>query len=298
VLQEYLPNQGDAWQYTLDELSGFFERVLTLPAGADSPGLPLPHSARLLERARARSPRRAQEMFSNYLDAITLLGERTAVLHLALASDGDNPTFAPEPFSKLYQRSIYQSMRGLKLKVFEQLRQSLRELPADVQEVARTVLGRGEELLGRFRAVLERRLGGMRIRAHGDYHLGQVLYTGKDFAVIDFEGDATRPLTERRLSCSSLRDVATMVRSFHYAAYKRLARQADASRHDAWPDPSGGCPVLEPWALFWYAWVSAVFVRSYLKPRARHRGCRHPRSGLLCFTRCCSRRRSPSWVPS
>jgi maltose alpha-D-glucosyltransferase/alpha-amylase len=106
----------------------------------------------------------------------------------------------------------------------------------------------------------------MRIRVHGDYHLGQVLYTGKDFVIIDFEGEPARPLSERRIKRSPLRDVAGMLRSFHYAAYTVFATRVAAERG-----------ALEPWAQFWYEWVGSAFLRAYLHragdaaflPRAR-----------------------------
>src|SRR5262249_2647550 len=141
---------------------------------------------------------------------------------LALATESEDPHFAPEPFTKLYQRSLYQSMRGLKIKVFEQLKHALGGLPADAQDDARAVLGRGDEILTRFRAVLEHRIDGLRTRCPADYHLGQVLCVGKDFVIIDLEGDSARSIGERRLKRTPMRDAASMVRSFQYAAYSTL----------------------------------------------------------------------------
>jgi maltose alpha-D-glucosyltransferase/alpha-amylase len=98
-----------------------------------------------------------------------------------------------------------------------------------------------------------------RIRCHGDYHLGQVLYTGNNFVIIDFEGEPARPISERRLKRCPLQDVAGMLRSFHYATQAALSGQA---RTVLRPEDS---PVLERWARFWYSWVAAAFLKSYLK---------------------------------
>jgi maltose alpha-D-glucosyltransferase/alpha-amylase len=98
----------------------------------------------------------------------------------------------------------------------------------------------------------------MRIRCHGDYHLGQVLHTGGDFVIIDFEGEPARSLGERRIKHSPLKDVAGMLRSFHYASYLALHGQTSTVVR------SEDVPALEPWAQAWYLWVSATFLRSYL----------------------------------
>jgi maltose alpha-D-glucosyltransferase/alpha-amylase len=119
------------------------------------------------------------------------------------------------------------------------------------------ILDLEDEIMGRFRRLLELKIDAARIRIHGDYHLGQVLWTGRDFVIIDFEGEPARPLGERRIKRSPLRDVAGMLRSFHYAAYTALARETS--------DPVSDNPAfLEPWALFWYQRVGATFLQAYL----------------------------------
>jgi maltose alpha-D-glucosyltransferase / alpha-amylase len=114
-------------------------------------------------------------------------------------------------------------------------------------------------VLRRFRRIIEEKVNGSRIRVHGDLHLGQVLYTGNDFFITDFEGEPIRPLTERRLKRSPLRDVAGMLRSFHYAAYATVMEQQERSRVS-----DEDRAVLERWARCWYAYVSAAFLNGYL----------------------------------
>jgi maltose alpha-D-glucosyltransferase / alpha-amylase len=252
ILHGYVPNQGDAWKYTLDVVKHFFETALASQAGT----LPEPLVGKpLTALAQEMPPPLAEEMVGTYLESARLLGERTAEMHLALASRQDIPNFAPEPFSGLYQRSIYQSMRNLSARTFRLLRSRLKQVPAEARKEALEILDREAEVFRCFQSVLERKIGGLRIRVHGDFHLGQVLYTGKDFIIIDFEGEPARPLTERRLKRSALRDVAGMLRSFHYAAHHGL--MANTVRPE---DVS----CLERWADFWQTWASAAYLKEYL----------------------------------
>jgi maltose alpha-D-glucosyltransferase/alpha-amylase len=153
-------------------------------------------------------------------------------------------------------------MRSTATQSFQLLRQRLRGLPKIVLGEAQRILEREEEVLQRFQLILGRRITAVRIRCHGDYHLGQVLYTGKDFVIIDFEGEPARPLSERRIKRSPLRDVAGMLRSFHYAAYSALFKQEAEGVYASHPE---SLATLEPWARVWYLWVSAVFLKTYLE---------------------------------
>ncbi len=254
LLTAYVPNQGDAWHYTLDYLNQYFERVLTIPKAA---AMPVPDRS-LLALAGETVPGQVGEAIGPYLVSAQLLGQRAGELHRALASAPDDPLFAPEPFTLIYQRSVYQSMRSLTRQVFRLLRERIGQVPEQSKEDAQKVLSLETSIIARFQYLLKTRISAMRIRCHGDLHLGQVLYTGKDFVFIDFEGEPARPLSERRIKRSPLRDVAGMIRSFHYAAnaalffHKRtLIRPEDM-------------PVLEQWAQLWYTWVAASFLKSYL----------------------------------
>jgi maltose alpha-D-glucosyltransferase/alpha-amylase len=183
-------------------------------------------------------------------------------MHAALASDAE-PAFAPEPFSPMYQRSIYQSMRNEAVRVFQTLNKRIKKLPERERDLAQQVLDVQPALLARLREVTETKMTGQRCRVHGDYHLGQVLFTGKDFVIIDFEGEPLRSLTERRIKRSVLRDIAGMVRSFHYAAYSALLGRNDEPTSGQSEVRSEDFERLEAWCRYWYAWVAASYVRSY-----------------------------------
>src|SRR4029079_15238657 len=144
--------------------------------------------------ARQAPPERIAELIGPYLHSARLLGRRTVKLHLALSSHPFAPAFAREPMTPYYQRSMYQSMRSLAGSVLRMLDDKRKEAPEVVQ-----VLDLRDEINARFENVLDKTITATRIRVHGDYHLGQVLFTGRDFKIIDFEGEPARPLTERTL---------------------------------------------------------------------------------------------------
>jgi maltose alpha-D-glucosyltransferase/alpha-amylase len=253
ILQSFVPNEGDAWQYTLDFLDRYFKYVLAHPT-VQMPPIPEKHLLTLLKEP----PALAQETIGPYLVSSQLLGKRTAELHVALASAPDDPDFAPEPFSLIYQNSLYHAMRSFTTQIFQLLRERLKELPEELTENVQQILDSEESIIKRFHLIRNGKISAARIRCHGDYHLGQVLYTGKDFVIIDFEGEPARSLSERRIKRSPLRDVAGMIRSFHYAAHSALLQQAPLALK---PED---LPALEQWARFWYVWVSSSFLTSYL----------------------------------
>ena len=257
VLHALLPNALTAWDFTLDTLGRFFDRVGSLPSEQSAPP---PCADDILACAAQETPLLAQERLGTYVEAAHQLGECTARLHLALASAPDNPAFAPVPFTPNYQRSLYQSYRNRLVAAFVQLRRRAADLPEPVRQQAQAVLAAEPQILQHYRAIAGARLTGLRIRVHGDYCLPQLLHTGKAFAVIDFEGDSERPLSERRLKRSPLHDVASLLRSFHRAAYTALERHADAG-----PPAPESLARLQAWADFWTHWVGAIFLQSYLR---------------------------------
>jgi maltose alpha-D-glucosyltransferase/alpha-amylase len=255
LLQAYVPNEGDLWDFTLDALGDYLEHAVT---GAPPPDTGSTSAASLLDRAGGDIPEEARESIGAYLDTAGLVGLRTAELHRALASNAEQAAFAPEPFSALYQRALYQSIQSTVRASLRLLARRGAELPPEAREDADAVLALEPAVEDRLRGLLTARLSGTRIRVHGDFHAGQLLYTGRDIVIIDFEGEPARPLSERRLKRSPLTDVAGMIRSFHYAANGSLlrARRGGAIR------PTDAA-ALELWARHWYAWVAAAFLRGY-----------------------------------
>ena len=221
ALYGFVPNEGTGWQYTLDVLSRFYEVVLADPL---KPPPPAPADAWLTDVVPSGE---GGEFLAPYLDTAEQFGRETAALHRALATATD-PAMAPEPFGKLYQRSVYQGMRTRIGLVFRDLSVRLTGLPNAARHLGRVLLAAEGELTHRCRGVLRPEVTGQRIRVHGNYHLGEFLYTGSGFVVTDFEGDPERPLSERRIKRSPLRDVADMARSFHYAALTPLFGPEDA----------------------------------------------------------------------
>jgi len=257
ILQGYLPNSGDAWAYTLDSIGRYYDTLLSDPGAAERIAKAVPGGS-IMALSHKPLPDIARETIGSYIADAELLGLRTAQLHLALASRDDIPAFAPEPFTPHYQRSIYQSMRTQIVQTMQFARRHANENPE-----LEPLLSKEETLHQQVRAVLHGKIEAARIRVHGDYHLGQVLYTGNDFAIIDFEGEPARPLSERRLKRSALRDVAGMLRSFHYAPYAVVYGTAPGS-YVRTEDRSR----LETGARFWHQWVGAAFLRAYLAESA------------------------------
>jgi maltose alpha-D-glucosyltransferase/alpha-amylase len=255
IVQGFVPNEGDAWQYTQTSLDSYFQHVLAQPSLAKPPL----YKQNLLS-LMGEIPAVAKEAIGSYLVSVQLLGQRTAELHVALASDPDDPDFAAEPFSFTYQASLYQSMRSQTVRTLQLLREKLPGLPEDIKETARNVSELENQIIQRYHQIEHQNIEAMRTRYHGDYHLGQVLYTGKDFTIIDFEGEPSRPLSERRLKRSPLLDVAGMIRSFNYASHSALLRQVSLT-----PRPEDELESLEAWAQYWYTWVSVTFLAAYLK---------------------------------
>jgi len=253
MLQEYVWNQGNAWQVTIDELGRYLERVAghPLPADAGSDEANAWAFGRLAE-----PPVSVNEAISAYLATAEILGRRTGEMHVALAANVGNPAFAPEAMTKEDLKKTIDAMRRRADEHLHLLEAVLPRLDDRVQDAARETLEQRDALLHQLDEVRALAALPMRIRCHGDYHLGQVLVTEGDVMIIDFEGEPARPIEERRAKSSPLRDVAGMLRSFSYAALTAIGAATETRPDDV--------KRLAPWAELWETWVRATFLRAYL----------------------------------
>jgi maltose alpha-D-glucosyltransferase / alpha-amylase len=245
VLDGFVRGATEGWDYTQHHLGLFFEAAL-----AKNPSGPPPDVS--LEEV-------AGDLVAPYLEWVRQLGRRTGEMHAALAALKQDPVFAPEAFSDFYRHGLYHGMVGRVGRTVDQMRLRIDRLPGSVQGDARCVLDRQQAIRERYRLLRDQRISAWRIRVHGDFHLGQILYTGRDFLVIDFEGDPARPLSERRLKRSPLEDVAGMIDSFYHASHGVLFGEAPGVILK--PE---SLPALETWGRLWARTVSLAYLDSYL----------------------------------
>ena len=205
-------------------------------------------------------PPEVPERIGTYLESARLLGVRSAELHLALASDSENPDFAPEPFTSHYRRGLFQSMRNLAVTNLRALRKQVKTLAPGLAPLAQRVADLESPIIESYRGLYQRRIAAKRLRTHGDFHLAQVLWTGKDFMFIDFEGESTVPIGERRIKRTPIRDAATMARSFHYVACVGLDQHVQRGSI-----PHENRPKFEPWLQYWNLWVTVAYLKAYLQ---------------------------------
>jgi len=250
MLQAAVQSQGEGWERAIHDLGRFFEHAASQPS-ADIPIAP-PVTAALVD---LRTPALMRHTTGNFLDSAETLGRRTAEMHLA-SSDPALPDFGPELFTRADAAALLASVDRGARDVLELLERLAPTFPSDVAAKAAQIVAGGTGLLARIERLGSFPVTAEKSRVHGDYHLGQVLWVEGDFIILDFEGEPSRPLRERRAKQSPLKDVAGMLRSFSYAAYAALFAHS-AGRPE---DPAR----LEPWAALWERWNAAAFLRCYL----------------------------------
>ncbi|MES2394252.1 MAG: maltose alpha-D-glucosyltransferase, partial [Acidobacteriota bacterium] len=245
-LQAFAPNQGDGWSWTLEQLTTFYAAVAyaTPPTASES---------------------QATESMRHYLAAARLLGQRTAQLHLALATPTDDPAFAAENYTSEALAEDRARIEAQITLALDTLSAGFDHLSEETKPQAKTLLASRNKLLEHLHTLDgDPSTFGSRIRIHGDYHLGQLLRSGDDFLIVDFEGEPARSIEERRRKQTPLKDVAGMVRSFSYAARSALATSVRQHPEQA--------TTLEAWSAHWEAAAVQSFLSGYRETAASQPG--------------------------
>ena len=249
-MHEFIESQADGWVHATDEVRRFYEAVQSRKAPESEPV-----GAEYSRLAALDPPPAVREVIGGYLDTAERLGRRTGEMHVALASDASDPAFAPEPFTAADLEAITASATTEAQHAFD----ALAARPA----LAPELLERRQDLLDRIRRKPALEYSVSKIRVHGDYHLGQVLWAEGDFYILDFEGEPSKPIDLRRAKQSPLKDVAGMMRSFGYAAHAGLFAYT-AARPDLFEH-------FWRWAETWETWTTSAFLRGYFAT-VRHAG--------------------------
>jgi trehalose synthase-fused probable maltokinase len=239
IAHQYIENRGDAWSFTLEQLERRWDQART-SSGRES-----------------RSTAADDDGLGPEGGHVQLLGRRTAELHRSLSECRDDPALTPEPAEPDYWKFLEERVRNQCEASLDLLRQRRATLPPEDKDSAERILLQQNNLLEKLHAIQYGFEQAIKIRCHGDFHLGQVLFTGDDFIIIDFEGEPARPLAERRAKQVPLLDVAGMIRSLHYAS----AVAARRHRKDCGDDREQ--IFCDAWTARWYEAARSAFLRGY-----------------------------------
>ncbi len=256
IFRSYIQSQGegDAWALTLDALHQFFENIRSRRQDLD-PQTCLPRS--IFRTQTETIPDALAECIGVFfLQLLQLLGRKVADFHLALARATDSGDLCPEPLTFFYQRSEYQSIRTLIKRCIHGLRKHYHAMPTESLFLVDSLLEEEHGFLNLAQQITQHRIEAQKTRIHGNLKLTNILFTGNSFAILNFEGDPTRPLSQRRLKRSPALDVAAVLGSCHYAAHTALTRVSNLQAEDI--------EELLPWVNVWHKAVSGVFLNAYL----------------------------------
>lgn len=247
LVHTFVPSRGDAWRSVLEALDGW------LGAAAERDEAPPRLEDELLARAEAPLSPEAAAATGEHAELAARLGRRVGEMHVALASATGDPRFSPEPLDVAARTHV---ARAVMTDLDRALRHAEREahaIGAGARGAFAAVRARQRALDARLEAAVRLGEGAICARVHGDLHLGQVLFTGDDFVILDFEGEPARTLEERKSKRSPLVDVAGMLRSYHYAIVTATRARPEATR-----------AAIAPWAALWYRAATASFLRGWL----------------------------------
>jgi maltose alpha-D-glucosyltransferase/alpha-amylase len=219
LMQEMVPNQGDAWDFMLHEMHKIFSNLEYKGIRVDS----LPQ-VELFQRLKIREvpPEIIDWAGLNIFLRLQKLAQRTAEMHIALGSEFEDTSFTPEHFNGDYEVWLKNRLLYMFQNRLNTVENNLERLKGTTLELAREFLERKNEIRKRFVNFDWTKLKGERLRVHGDYHLGQVLVHGDDFYLLDFEGEPESTIRDRKVKQPPLKDIAGLFRSFHYAVYATI----------------------------------------------------------------------------
>ena len=254
LMQQLVPNQGDAWEYYLKEIFKVFKNLETKHITIEA--LPL---ATRFQRTKITDipPEIIDWVGLNLFLKTQKLAQRTAEMHIALGSEFEDTAFTPTRFNNDYtvwlkNRLLYQFQNRLNA-----VENNIDKLKGLSLELANEFLERKNDIRKRLVNFDWTKLKGERLRVHGDYHLGQVLVDGDDFYIIDFEGEPESTIRDRKVKQPPLKDVAGLFRSFHYAIYATIFNHANEFKHSQ-KDLFQAGEVL-------YRYLKNVFLETYIQ---------------------------------
>ncbi len=205
LLVDLVPNSEDAWEMFQTAIASFFDKVLS-------------EKDEIIQSGSLNDQQLEEAIGPFFLEMIGLMGKRTAELHNALSSIQEVKGFQPEPFSLLYQKSLYQSMRTFVKRSFSMIKPLINDVEPEIRESLEEIINDQDVYFSYIQNILEsKKIDTWKIRIHGNYKLDKLLFTGKDFIATDFEGEVEYPMSVRKLKHCPLKDVASMISSFHYA---------------------------------------------------------------------------------
>lgn len=258
MMQEMIKNRGDAWPLMLDLIAESFQKMADQGL-VNQPAPLLPD--RLYHRYDELPELLRNSLPQRVADNLYLLGQRSAEMHLALAR-GKDEAFKPVPFDDAYRMSFFDSLEQLVNKRLRLVKSTFEDLSPALQEQVSYFIDHRNTILQCFRQFKSLRTTALRTRIHGDFHLGQVLFTGDNFIILDFEGEPESSLTARKIKHSPLKDIAGMVRSFHYALYSTIVFN---DRFQAIKDQ-----VSDSWRLSIYLAITGIYLHGYFATMGDH----------------------------
>lgn len=244
LLVDLIPNVGDAWQWAQTSIESFFDKILSQKEEYSKKNIP---AGEMMEELT--------EPF--FLEMLGLMGQRTAQMHKSINSIKATHDFEPEPFSLLYQKSLYQALRTFVKRTFGYVQKNMNKLPEDDQKYLQQALKKEDQYFLYLQQILEKeKLHTWKTRIHGNFKLDKLLFTGKDFIITDYEGEFENPMSVRKLKHCPLKDVASLLSSFHYAIHTGYYQRKEF------------VPVnenyLRPIMQKWFEKITQTFLDAYL----------------------------------